>query len=1189
MAAAQYYDEVQQAYLAYYGRPADPAGLAYWATQLNNAGGNLNSIINAFGTSAESTALYGGSNTAAQITAIYQTLFGRTPDAAGLNFYVNGIATGQFTLASVALNIYYGAQGADATALAAKLTYADAFTNALEASPSAQVAYAGTAASTNARAAVATVVDTTSEAAAAANVSTTVANISTGTVGQTVTLTSGVDAITLTGNNNVVNGIVGNTATGSAQAVSTFTPLDSITAASGSTGNVLNLAVTTAAAALGSDIPAGVKVSGVQTVNLTDAGATGVDNVTSWTGLTQLNVTEVGGAQGITAAGTTNVTLTDTANAALSNINVNGGQNVSVTANAVVAAGTINVGTTTATPTVATVAPTGTVTVTENVLASGSTSLAADAINVVGGTTVTVTANLAETGAATLPVVTGGAISVTGTAATTSVTVNQTASVKATPAVVATAGSPAVTAVPAAPGVTAVAGSAATSLAAAKAAVAGVVDGAVTVQDASYNTTTANTITSVSLNNYGIGSAINDNALANLSLSGTAGTLAITNATAAGVTPTANSTLSLTLNGLKVGVDATGTALAGGNAITDTNGEIKTLNVTTATANSTLTAFADTGLTTLNVSGTNVLTLGTINGSLTALNVSGAAGFNDSGAGAGTGLAARAGALTITDTSSGKFTATLDATTQTFVGSTGQDVITISAAADATKAITAGSATNNELVLNGAYALTSATAKLVTGFQTIGANGLTSGTAIDMSVLDKTASALDIMNNAATLSFTKVAQGASVTFDATTTASVNVNYADASGSTDTTAVTIGAATNAAGITVFGLGLADANGNGIGTVNVVSNDVAYGTTNLGNTISTLQDSGLATLNVSGSGALTITALNETLANTQAAAATPSSTFTLNNTDTGVGGVTIGTFTDTGLGALSFTGTGNTTIGVLNNANSTVLNVSDSDTGVVTIGTLNSGLTSLTLNGNVALGGLAPTVVGSVSTPITTDGLQDSFANGVTISGATDNAHVTANLTVGAAATFTDSITLGNGNNYVLDASTAGTVNVTVGTGSNLIDLSKGAASTYSASVTLGAHSAATGVDSISVGTVVASAVTPNTVITGAVKGDIITINDATAATTITQATTVQQTAITAAGSLSAAINIADNGLAAQKAVAFQFGGNTYVIESHAAGTGTLAAGDTFIELMGAHTVGAAGSAVTLTGHQFSLVS
>ncbi len=39
-----YEDRVLDAYLAYYGRPADPAGLAFWADQLETEGGNLDSI-----------------------------------------------------------------------------------------------------------------------------------------------------------------------------------------------------------------------------------------------------------------------------------------------------------------------------------------------------------------------------------------------------------------------------------------------------------------------------------------------------------------------------------------------------------------------------------------------------------------------------------------------------------------------------------------------------------------------------------------------------------------------------------------------------------------------------------------------------------------------------------------------------------------------------------------------------------------------------------------------------------------------------------------------------------------------------------------------------------------------------------------------------------------------------------------
>ena len=50
MAASAYFETVQKIYIAFYQRPADPAGLKYWAEQIDKAGGNPNAVITAFGT-----------------------------------------------------------------------------------------------------------------------------------------------------------------------------------------------------------------------------------------------------------------------------------------------------------------------------------------------------------------------------------------------------------------------------------------------------------------------------------------------------------------------------------------------------------------------------------------------------------------------------------------------------------------------------------------------------------------------------------------------------------------------------------------------------------------------------------------------------------------------------------------------------------------------------------------------------------------------------------------------------------------------------------------------------------------------------------------------------------------------------------------------------------------------------------
>ncbi|RKR36812.1 DUF4214 domain-containing protein [Paraburkholderia sp. BL17N1] len=275
MAALSYAEQVQQAYLAYYGRPADPAGQQYWVNQLTAANGNLNSIINAFGNSAESTALYGGSSTAAQVNAIYQTLFGRPADVTGLNYYVSGIVNGQFTLASVALNIYNGATGTDAAELTAKLGYADSFTAALTQSAAGQVAYSGNAAANNARAAVASVVDSTSQATATAALSTTVANIGTGAVAQTFTLTTGVDTLTGTSGNDVF--VADNTA-GAGKYVSGVA--DSINGGSGND----TLKIYSDGAAAGQVLPT---LNSVESVWINNAGASvDVSKVVGVTSLT---------------------------------------------------------------------------------------------------------------------------------------------------------------------------------------------------------------------------------------------------------------------------------------------------------------------------------------------------------------------------------------------------------------------------------------------------------------------------------------------------------------------------------------------------------------------------------------------------------------------------------------------------------------------------------------------------------------------------------------------------------------------------------------------------------------------------------------------------------------------------------------------------------------------------------------
>jgi len=123
---------VQKLYIAYYGRPADPGGLTYWANQIDGAGGNPTAVINAFGSSSEATAIYGNQGPNSQINNVYTNILGRSADAAGQAYYANQITNGQLTLAGLANAVLQGAAyGSDALVVANKYQVANSFTSGL--------------------------------------------------------------------------------------------------------------------------------------------------------------------------------------------------------------------------------------------------------------------------------------------------------------------------------------------------------------------------------------------------------------------------------------------------------------------------------------------------------------------------------------------------------------------------------------------------------------------------------------------------------------------------------------------------------------------------------------------------------------------------------------------------------------------------------------------------------------------------------------------------------------------------------------------------------------------------------------------------------------------------------------------------------------------------------------------------
>lgn len=135
-------------YLAFYGRPADPAGLSYWAEQLAKADGNIDAIKAFFANSEEAQVRFGSDTAAERVTQIYQQLFNRAPEADGLAYWVDVISKGHASVADVAITILKGAQKTDLDLSTLRQQASDAFTTQVAATGSA---YNGIAAVETAR------------------------------------------------------------------------------------------------------------------------------------------------------------------------------------------------------------------------------------------------------------------------------------------------------------------------------------------------------------------------------------------------------------------------------------------------------------------------------------------------------------------------------------------------------------------------------------------------------------------------------------------------------------------------------------------------------------------------------------------------------------------------------------------------------------------------------------------------------------------------------------------------------------------------------------------------------------------------------------------------------------------------------------------------------------------------------
>lgn len=169
---------IQALYVAYFNRPADPIGLAFWENAMEKHGATLATISAQFAKEAEYKAVYDGLSISQTVTQIYLNLFGREPEVEGLKFWSQALAANVITIDNMVTAVAAGAQGSDKVAYENKAKAAVAFTAALDTTTEIN-AYSGTAALAAGKAFISSVTTTASYDAAVqpATLNATISNV----------------------------------------------------------------------------------------------------------------------------------------------------------------------------------------------------------------------------------------------------------------------------------------------------------------------------------------------------------------------------------------------------------------------------------------------------------------------------------------------------------------------------------------------------------------------------------------------------------------------------------------------------------------------------------------------------------------------------------------------------------------------------------------------------------------------------------------------------------------------------------------------------------------------------------------------------------------------------------------------------------------------------------------------------
>jgi hypothetical protein len=278
-------------YVGYFDRAPDPAGLQFWIDQVED-GRELNTIAQDFANSPEAKALYpffttpDVSTANAFVTSVYQNLFNRAPDTAGLTFWTGVIEAGTVSPGDMIDAIIQGATtDPDKTIIDNKVDVGLDYATKTANTPGFEF---NDAAKTAAQDALDGVTDDPATVTAAKAATDTFVGEG-GTAnnpGETFTLTDSVgENVTGTGGNDTFKGVLDGGIT--AGDVGTINVGDEVDGGAGT--DTFNVIVTDAAA--GGAIPAGLGVSNMEIINLTyatDGDHLGALSSSSFGGVEQL-------------------------------------------------------------------------------------------------------------------------------------------------------------------------------------------------------------------------------------------------------------------------------------------------------------------------------------------------------------------------------------------------------------------------------------------------------------------------------------------------------------------------------------------------------------------------------------------------------------------------------------------------------------------------------------------------------------------------------------------------------------------------------------------------------------------------------------------------------------------------------------------------------------------------------------